>query len=78
MAHYLMRTTERKALLRQIIGHVRRGEIALFRLLKHGVGVNLHGVDHARGAPIAILERLRSVDGTFLVLLKVLVVRKGK
>ena len=78
MAHDFMRTTERKALLRQVVGYVRRGEIALFRLLKHGFGVNFHGVNHARGAPIAILERLRSVDGTFLVLLKVLVVRKGK
>ena len=78
MAHNLVRAAERKALLRQVIGHIRRGEIALLRLLKHGVGVNFHGIDHARGAPIAVLERFRSVDGTFLVLLQVLVVRKGK
>lgn len=67
---------EGQALLGQVVGHIRRGQISLLRLGGHGVGVHRHGGDHAGGAYVAVLQGVGGVHGAFLVLLQILVVGK--
>ena len=78
MSHNLVRLAERHALFRQVIGHIGSGKVAFLRLCHHRVFVNGHGGNHACRATIAILQRLCSVNGAFLVFLQVLVVRQRK